>query len=88
MVSMARLYSVNISSACGRPYRLMALPRPIARPVVAIPPLRPEAPQPTVCCVEDDDTCAVAGRLEGGGQAGEAGADDGDVGALGHGLRR
>ena len=46
---MARLYSANISSASGRPYRVMALPRPMARPVVAIPPLRPEAPQPTVC---------------------------------------
>ena len=31
MVSMARLYSRNISSASGWPYRLMALPKPMAR---------------------------------------------------------
>ena len=36
--------------AVGKPYRAMASRKPIAMPGVHIPPLRPEAPQPTVSC--------------------------------------
>ena len=48
MVSMASLYSRNISTARVAPYRLTAVLKLMAKPVVAIPPLRPDAPQPTV----------------------------------------
>lgn len=65
-------------SARSAPKRAASSSRPRFRPGMTCPPLRPEAP-PDLARLDQGDADAALGKVEGGGKAREAAADDADL---------